>query len=435
MTLTRKKRLIIGLLLVILMINYMVITVVLKDTAAFKYLRDILLLVVFVAVIGCVPLKASRQWYLVAILCFGFFGVIGALQSDSLRDIIIVGRRYIFPLIVFFVASNLKIDGKEEKILRFFLIFLAALSLFGVIQAHILGEQFLINLGYPLTYSQFYKRDFLGNSFYFGGLNIQRVVATLSSSNICALVLGITMVYLIVNNKVFVKKAYKPFLYLVILLGYLLTFSRSNFVALFVVLIFVIWKYIPYRRYLLLGLALAMLGFVAVAIIQGEGGIANKIFEWVVGSFQAKDTSAAGRSGIWMEAFEQVKKSPFGIGFGHVGGVVGFNHVKDVHFSAENSYLAIALDTGWGGLICYIGFLTGIIAYLVKNAKRFARQKDYKGNRLCVAGYATAVYLMVVMFFSNHIHDMEAMALAYFLIGISVSYARRHQAPLEAVNE
>ncbi len=435
MTLTRKKRIIIDLLLVFLMINYMVVTIILKDTVVFKYLRDILLLVLLGAMIASVRFKATRQWYVIALLFFGFFFVIGILQTSSLRDIFVVGRRYVFPLFAFFLASNLNINGKEEKVLKFLLIFSTILSIFGIFQVYILGDSFLEKLGYPMEYSPFYRRDFLGNSFYFGGLGLQRVVATLSSANICGLVLGLTLVYSIVCNKVYVKKQYKFVLYGVIFIAYLLTFSRSNFLALFFVSIFVIWKYIPYKKYLLIGLLIALIGFIVVMIIQGERGIAYKLYQWVLDSLQVKDTSAAGRSGIWTEAFEQVKKSPFGIGFGHVGSVAGFGSDKDLYFSAENSYLTIALETGWGGLICYLGFLFSIIRYLINSAKRFRTKKDYKGNRLCVAGYAIAVYFMIVMFFSNHIHDMEAMALAYFLIGISVSYAKRHQAPLEALNE
>ncbi len=43
----------------------------------------------------------------------------------------------------------------------------------------------------------------LYNSFYFGGLGIQRVVATLSSSNICALALGASLLYFLVWNPIF----------------------------------------------------------------------------------------------------------------------------------------------------------------------------------------------------------------------------------------
>ena len=427
MKMTRKKRIIIGLLLIFLMVNYMVVTIILKDSSAFKYIRDILLLVLVGCVIGSIRCKMTRQWYVVALVFFGFFFLIGVLQTDSVKEIIVVGRRYLFPLLVFFFAINLNVNGKEEKIFKFLLIFTALLSLFGIIQVYIFGDSFLEKLGYPMSYSPYYKRNFLGNSFYFGGLGIQRVVSTLSSANICGLILGLVFVYSLVCHKVFVKRKYKVLLYLIILLGYLLTFSRSNFLALFFVLVFLIWKYIPYKKYILLGLMLAALAFVAVSIIQGSGGIAYRIFRWVIDSFQAKDTSAAGRGGIWLEAFNQVKISPLGIGFGHVGGVAGFGSSKELYFSAENSYLAIALETGWGGLISYIAFLIGIVLYLFDYSRRCKREGDYKGNRLCVAGYTTAIYLMIVMFFSNHIHDMEAMALAYFLIGISISYVRRNR--------
>ena len=65
------------------------------------------------------------------------------------------------------------------------------------------------------------------------------------------------------------------------------------------------------------------------------------------------------------------------------------------------------------------------MAYKLKKKARFyGNNGDNKGKRLCLGGYAVIMYLMVVMFFSNHIQDMEIMALAYVYVGIGLAYIR-----------
>lgn len=128
-----------------------------------------------------------------------------------------------------------------------------------------------------------------------------------------------------------------------------------------------VWKYIPYKKYIILGGVLAGIAVIAIWNYSGTDGIVYKLILWVQATLNMTESSAAGRSGIWKTAFAQVRKSPLGIGFGHVG-AVGTNN--DLVFSAENSYLTLALDTGWLGVMSYILALL-LMAYKLKKKARF----------------------------------------------------------------
>lgn len=421
MNLTKKRQLLIEILIVLLLTNYMFVTVVLKDNIIFKYLRDIVLITLVVTLFYNNNLKTKYNKITIAFMVFLVCSVTGIIQSDSLKIVILVLRRYLLPIMVLFLISRFNFQGKEAGLFKFIFLLVIILSIFGVFQAQILGDNFLRKLGYPVEYSYAYGRDMLYNSFYFGGLGIQRVVATLSSSNICGVAFGTSLLYFLICNRYVTGIKYKKICYIILLLGYLLTFSRSNFVAFFVVGIGLVWKYIPYKKYIILGGVLAGIAVIAIGIIQGTDGIVYKLILWVQATLNMTESSAAGRSGIWKTAFAQVRKSPLGIGFGHVG-AVGTNN--DLVFSAENSYLTLALDTGWLGAMSYILALLLMAYKLKKKARFYGNNGDNKGKRLCLGGYAVIMYLMVVMFFSNHIQDMEIMALAYVYVGIGLAYIR-----------
>lgn len=429
MILTKRKKIILEWILVLMVINYMVVTIILHDLFLFKYLRDVLLIMM----IGMVIIS-SKKSIRISYISFYTFGaifitclVIGMFKTSSISLMLLVARRYLYPFGLLFVISNIDFQDKEWLIYKFVFVFFALLALFGVFQAQILGDSFLRRLGYPVEYSYWYKKDMLYNSFYFGGFGIQRVVATLSSSNICGLVFGSALLCLLICNDYVKGVRYKKTCYVVLTFGYLLTFSRSNFFAMIVVVLILVWKYIPYKHYIIAGLVIMVIGIVVIGIAQGQSGLIYKLYKWVIASFQLTESSASGRSRIWETAFDQVLKSPFGVGLGRVGGISNNAGISDFRFSAENSYLALALDTGWIGAISYVSFMFLLISHLRKNAIKFKNFGDIKGNRICVSGYTVVIYLMIVMFFSNHIHDMEVMVFVYLFAGMAMSYIKFHR--------
>lgn len=416
------------LLIVILTINYMVITIIFNDMTLLKYLRDILLVVmIFVCLTNGKFMFTRKSLVFVFII---MFWVVATFKADSLSMGVACLRRYIFPLGLLFVVTRmepLKKEANLKSFLKFILIFFAIISIWGVFQAWVLGDEFLMNLGYPTTYLNQYKRVMLGHSYYFGGLGIQRVVSTISNSNICGLILGSSLLFL-VSCYPFIptSKKLKNILIIAIAVGYLLTFSRSNFLALLLVVLFIAFRYVPYKKQIILGLVgLVCLG-VVLLIVQGSDGLIYKLLEWVQSSLNLTDTSIAGRSDKWAEALQIISENPFGLGFGHVGSIARDAGVKD-YIPCENSYLAMAIDFGIIGAVLYIGFMVWVINDLRKKAKRYKREQDTVGYRISKGGQSIIIYLMIVMFFSNHIYDMEAVSIIYVYVGIALNLTKNNR--------
>lgn len=394
----------------LLLINYQVVTVFFKDAFLLKYLRDIALSLLLVYVLVC-RRKISYNETLIFIGVLITSILVAAFQTADLGVTLVFARRYLFPILFLYALQNSKELDKEtcRDLLNFFLTLLAILGVWGIIQAHILGPSFLIKMGYPTIFSNVFKKITLRHSFYFGNLGIQRVVSTLSNSNLFALILGPSLIlYWMDQEKLLISKAEKV-KFIIVLVTYILTFSRANFLAMLIVMITIAWKYIPQKRVIYLSLFLATIGVFVMFLVEGNSGIVHKFLGWVVRSLNFTDPSAGARFGIWETAWESVQKNPFGIGFGKVGSWAEFANVRDMYI-CENSYLAMALDLGISGTVFYAMFMFSLLIKIMK--------KHSMNPRLSIAGVSICVYMMICFLFSNHIYDMEAVSSVYFLIAL-----------------
>lgn len=401
-------------LIVLLVINYMVITILLKDNFVCKYIRDIILLTLFILSMYKQPLKRSEfGWILFLILLIFTF-----IRSTDYALALVSIRKYYFPILLLFVVKRYDfcVEYKYVKFLNFICYFFAFISFLGIFQAWILGDQFLKKIGYAVSYNYGYGREMLTNSFYFGGLGIQRVVATLSNSNVCGLILGSTLIVLICFYP-FIKLKFKKFLIFIILIAYILTFSRSNFLSLFVVCIFLMYPYIPNKKILIVISIFVLMFIFIIGIYEGNNGLIFKLWTWVVSSINMTDSSVAGRFSIWSTAYAEVLKHPLGLGFGHVGSIA-INANSDYILNCENSYLAIAIDNGIFALLIFIyNYLS-----LLHNFRKDILSKDLLiCNRINICGKCLIIYLLIIMFFSNHIYDMEAISIVFIYIGFCIS--------------
>lgn len=417
------RRIVLQILIVLLFINYMIVTVILGDPTILKYLRDMVLIVLVIYTVRTGRLQYKDALWLV--LSFAVFAFMGVARGITLKLGITVLRKIFFPLLLFIVVCNMDMKKDFSRFLKFICIFFVIMSLWGVFQAHILGDEFLKGLGYPAEYHHGYKKVMLYNSYYFGNLGIQRVVSTLSNSNICGLILGTTLLMLLISYPYIKGVKYKFLTICIIGVAYLLTFSRSNFLALLIVGLFIVLPYIPRKEYFAMIMLVGIAAVVVVGIAQGEDGIVYKLLIWVQNTFNFTESSVAGRSSRWSTALEAVIQNPMGIGYGHVGSIASEAGIVEGYYSCENSYLALALDNGWVACIMYYGYLIYLICKLRNYAGVFKRKGDRLTQRVCIAGYAIILYMMIVMLFSNHIYDMEAVAIIYIYVGIALNIARK----------
>ncbi len=427
MELWKKKNLSIlslKILIVLLVCNYMIVSIVLGDFPILKYARDIILLCMIIALKDEVEIKFDYR--VVGFIIFLLTALNGMFRADNLSLGILVMRKYTFPLLLLLVVYNSKIIKSFDKFLKFIMIFFTVFSIWGVFQAQVLGDEFLKWLGYPVEFSYAYQREMLYNSYYFGGLGIQRVVSTISNSNVCALILGITLIFLVFCYPYLKNNKFRNISILLIAVAYILTFSRSNILAMVIVTIFIAWRYIPHKRELIIASIVLVIVAIIIGVIQGQNGILYEMVTWIKDSLSFKESSAAGRSGRWLTALLAVLRNPLGIGFGHVGSVAYQAGVVENYYSCENSYLAMLLDTGWLSAVLYIGLMVSM-AYTVKmNAKKCMQSGNDLGERICNGAYAVLIYLFINMFFSNFIYDMEAISIAFIYIGIALSVLRKN---------
>lgn len=397
------------ILIFLFLINYQVVTVILNDSIVFKYLRDIVLLLLALLIIINYGIKKPKMGWGIWVGLFVCAFTIPILKTAELETIFLFIRRYCYPLLILFVLLSIKklTDSDWCCIVKYLINLLFILSVWGIIQAIFLGDGFLMAIGYPTKYSNAYGRVALLDSFYFGNLGIQRLVSTVSNTNVCALIWGTGIVTILLNGKTLLNRKEYLIKLVLICIAYILTFSRANFLAMAIVGGIVIWKDIPrkFKKTIIIAMILSLF----VVIIGGALGneMILRLFNWIYSTFAGTESSSSARTTIWASAFEIVKKNPFGLGFGHVG-AFAHNAGIDIAISCENSYLAIAIDMGWLGAVFYVCMLVSIIVSLTRYRKCQERK----------TAIAIVVYLMICFMFSNHIYDLEAMFYVMSLIGL-----------------
>lgn len=410
-----KFNLILILLLCGLALHYMLITIILKDNILFKFWKEILIIILLIDTIAINWLKVKNNIFLNNIdLCIILFGISliwsAIFKSESIGSAIFVVRLYILPIIVYYIAAkNYKLTANNVyKIISIITVFYAILCIWGIFQATILGDSFLINLGYPVKYE-----GRLRDSYYFGGFgNMQRVMATFANTNVFAAVIGIMIILNIFNPSIMkINKHYKAIISIFVI-AFILSFSRTNWIAMIFIIIILNCK----NKRILKSLGAIVILVVAIGIIYSlisDISIFRIIFKYIEDTITLQDTSAAGRGHIWRNAFEIIKSNPFGIGLGKTG-EVSTKLFGELIIPAESSYFAILLDLGvQGGIFYFIMMMCNIYNSIRCKVKKKEEIAYLKTTRYLL------IYLLIIFISSNHIYDLEIMITSFFFIGLS----------------
>lgn len=396
-------------------LHYMFITIILNDNLLVKFWKETVIIILLLDTMSLRVVKKSKMGFYIDYsgIAFLFFivSLLGAsiIMTDTFIKSIFIVRLYIIPILVYYIAKNNSIFTKTvvSKIVKFSLAFYSIIALWGIFQALVLGDDFLINLGYPLKYA-----GRLRDSYYFGGFgDFQRVVSTFANTNVFGAVMGILIVVVVFNPTLVEKLRGKKYCLFILILAFVLTFSRSNWLSMILIICISNLK----NRKLLKNILLLLLLFTFIILIYNQISGVN-IFamfqDYVMNTITMKDSSAAGRSGIWKEAFLAFINSPFGIGLGNVG-MASANLSGEMKVVGESSYFAILLDTG----------IQGALSYFIALVCNFYATIKYKYNNNCANNYLKTVkyiiiYLMIMFLFSNHIYDLEIMIITFFFIGL-----------------
>ncbi len=407
------------LLLCGLGIHYMIITILFNDTIIFKFWKETVIIIYMIGMLFVFVNKKNIKFMEIfpsdgLILLFIVSLIFSAIfMTESTESSIYMLRVYLVPIIVYFISKNSEGLTKDNisKIFKFIFLFYTILALWGIFQAYFLGDDFLINIGYPLKYAGRLK-----NSYYFGGFgDMQRVVSTFANVNVYACVIGFITIMSIYNKDTLLckEKNYKVN-YFILVCSFILTFSRSNWLAIIILL----FPLIQNKKGILkkaLQLCIIVLVVMFIYFLISKVNILKIISKYIINTISMNDHSSNGRFGIWQEGINQVLNSPFGIGLGNVGTRSAALN-GDVNLSIESSYLALLLDTGVQGFIPYILFIIYTIYYVGIKIKKESK-KEVKLFFTSIR--SICLYLLIIFTFSNHIHDLEIMIFFSFFVGLA----------------
>jgi O-antigen ligase len=217
----------------------------------------------------------------------------------------------------------------------------------------------------------------------------------------------------------------------ILLLGTMVTFSRSGFLATMASALTLTWKLGRKRRTLLMSLVMVFaLGFLAAA----PGEYRNRIFSILDSDLEATGGkgSADARKGLLGESVKVALRHPvLGIGMGN------FRLIYD--YQTHNSYTQVAAEMGLLGLMAYLFFIVAPLKRLREIEKATCETPDHQRfYYLSVGLQASLVAYMVGSFFGSiayyyHIYYLVGFAVSFRLIyynarGISVNALRLPEA-------
>lgn len=206
----------------------------------------------------------------------------------------------------------------------------------------------------------------ISNDWFFDG----RIVSTLGHPNFLA---GMTVIGLIIARKINL-----PWVYLILILALILSFSKTSVLLFFM---YIFYEYIKklYSQNRKLAVTIIILSFLLL-IFVGTGLFSNTYKE-IVGNkpymyqFQRfmtfldpKELSLDLRFKIWDEALKAISDSPYlGFGKGQIIRVIELPEFNDLSLSStHNLYLDVALESGLLGLTVFLIF---IISSLINSYK------------------------------------------------------------------
>lgn len=113
MLLTSKRKKSIEAFVVLQLINYMVVTIIMKDFFIAKYLRDILIVLLTLNTAVVTKCRIQKDRVSACFIVFLFCIFVGIMQSESMSIVLLAVRRYLIPLAWLYVIR--KIDFRNAS--------------------------------------------------------------------------------------------------------------------------------------------------------------------------------------------------------------------------------------------------------------------------------------------------------------------------------
>lgn len=230
------------------------------------------------------------------------------------------------------------------------------------------------------------------------------------------IILSIAFIIIVVLLKDKNNLLLKIFLLTNLILGIILSQTRSSWLAVTFIIIIDILLFNKSKNRFIFIIMIALVIFALINFINTNYSF--KIVELINSRIlNAIETGGAGRVEIWDTALPLIKEKPiFGFGFDTFSYVYNYQYIKDVvlprgeHRAAHNIYLTIIIENGIMGLII---FLSGIFILIKNNLKiKHAKNSQY---------FQIALYTLLGVLIIGFFIDILYRKYFWFVISLSLS--------------
>lgn len=323
-------------------------------------------------------------------------------------------RIFAEPFAVFYLARSVRISmAAARRYLKYMFYLGVAISMWAIFQAAVLGDQFLVDMGYKNAYGRLYT------AFYVSGFQFQRAAGTFSSPNTFGLYIQAMImlgVYLYRHRNILGKKRY--FLSMIVLLSALqYSFSRSSWLALTVsMLAFIVIKMDPKKVAGIAAKTLIILVVLVTAVYALAPDLLETMATYAANTFTLRDSSAQGHMASWSESYQFMTANPFGIGLGMSGPRAGVRGSGVLN--SENSFFIVTFDLGVFGVFLYTLIMLMLVALLFAVVNR---AKDADSKRFRMVALSIFIGQVIAWNFLPFIHELEATVVLFFLAGLALN--------------
>ncbi|RWU06912.1 O-antigen ligase domain-containing protein [Anoxybacillus flavithermus] len=403
------------LLLLLLPFHYLFFVILLNDLSFAKYWKDIVFILLIFAHLLCIKnvLEAKVDLTLVTFFFFLIVVVYQLLISDIPLVALYHARIYIFPMILYFVLRNTRISLTNLKsIIRAIFVVAILVSIYGVVQSLFLKSDFLLKIGYPTL-----SNGQLSHVFFLSGISgFQRATSTFVYPNTFAFFLSLVFLVSFFNKELVFFKNDKIY-YLgnfLILMALFLTFSRSVFLSLAIILFISKLRKIneiSTKRLSILMLSISF--FVLLTLLFKNVGIFKVVYDYSIRTFTLQDTSAVGHLNSYTHSLEIMKNNWFGTGLGYNGpkALMNFSNPN----LTESSYFLMQFEVGIIGAIFYFFIYLSILFYSFKNSKNNTHCTTRNIN---LTTKYLIIFVLTSYLFLPYIQDIETMFIFWGFLGI-----------------
>lgn len=373
------KKTLLLLLFLLLPYHHFGISVLLRDFEFLKFWKELVIaLLVAITFFEQIIRRKKIQINLFEIMAIVYICVvcIYIAISDNKYQAAYISRIYIMPVFLIFVVKRTAISRDDiRKAMYAIIVNTVVLCIWGVVQAHILGDQFLINLGYDTQrVSHMIK---LKNEFYMlGGDFMQRVTSTFAAPNTFGMYLA-----MVISVMVYLRKELKIDMKIfcitigIFVATLILTFSRTSWICCVVALLVYYFKYISWTKDTWIKIIkMCILGIIVFGIFDIlilNTGIITGMFWLVFNTITGRDSSLIGHITSLGTSIVKIIKNPMGLGLGNNGPRAKL-FLKKPNL-VESSYSLMAYEVGVIGMIIYF---SGYFIALKDNIEKFNEHKD-----------------------------------------------------------